>query len=94
MGAGLDERFLPSAAEGNSIKFASRSEPPKLLINGRFDEENPWRMRALPLWRLLREPKRLEIVEGGHLPRAEARVPVINAWLDETLGPVRQAGSR
>ena len=94
MGGGLDERFLPSAAEVNSINFASRIKAPKLLINGRYDEEHPWQMRGLPLWSLLREPKRLELVEGGHLPRAEARVPVINSWLDETLGPVRQAASK
>ena len=93
MGGGFDERFLPAAPEVNSINFAPRIKAPKLLINGRFDEESPWQMRTLPLWRLLREPKRLEIVEGGHLPRAEARVPVINGWLDETLGPVRQSGS-
>ena len=45
--------------------------------------------RGLPLRRLLGEPKRLTIVDGGHLPRAEERVPVINSWFDETLGRVR-----
>jgi len=59
------------------------------LLNGRYDEEHPWISRGLPLWRLLREPKRLVIVDGGHLPRAEERVPVINGWFDETLGVVR-----
>ena len=68
---------------------APRIGAPTLLLNGRYDEEHPWISRGLPLWRLLREPKRLMIVEGGHLPRAEVRVPGINHWLDETLGPVR-----
>lgn len=57
-------------------------------MNGRWDEEHPWYRRGLPLWRLLPEPKRLALLEGGHLPPAEERVPVINAWLDETLGPI------
>jgi formylglycine-generating enzyme required for sulfatase activity len=89
IGGGLDERFAHVLPEANSINFAPRIAAPKLLINGRYDEEQAWNRAALPLWELLREPKRLELVEGGHLPPAEARVPVINAWLDETLGRVR-----
>lgn len=89
IGGGLDERYVPALPEANSINFASRIRGPTLLLNGRYDEENPWIRHALPLWRLLREPKRLAIVDGGHLPPAESRVPVINAWLDETLGRVR-----
>ena len=54
-------------------------------------EEHPYYTRALPLWNLLREPKKLIMVEGaGHLPPLEARVPAINDWLDETLGPVER----
>jgi serine/threonine protein kinase/formylglycine-generating enzyme required for sulfatase activity len=89
IGGGLDEKYLPALPEANSVNFAPRIRVPKLLLNGRFDEENPWGQRAQPLWRLLREPKRLQLVDGGHLPPAEARVPAINAWLDETIGPVR-----
>jgi dienelactone hydrolase len=89
IGGGFDERFANVLPEANSINFASRIAPPKLLLNGRYDEEQAWDRAALPLWELLRQPKRLELVEGGHLPPAEVRVPVINAWLDETLGPVR-----
>lgn len=89
IGGGLDERFVPTLPEANSINFASRIRGPTLLLNGRYDEENPWARHALPLWRLLPEPKRLAIVDGGHLPPAENRVPVINRWLDETVGRVR-----
>jgi len=88
LGGGIDEEFVSVLPEANSINFAPRIAAPKLLLNGRYDEEHPWERRGLPLWRLLREPKRLEIVEGGHIPPAEARVPVINRWLDETLGRV------
>jgi pimeloyl-ACP methyl ester carboxylesterase len=88
IGGGIDERMQPTLPEANSINFAPRITVPKLLVNGRWDEEHAWERRALPLWRLLREPKRLALIDGGHVPPAEARVPVINAWLDETLGPV------
>ena len=89
IGGGIDETFVTALPEASSVNFAPRIGAPTLLLNGRYDEEHPWISRGLPLWRLLREPKRLTIVDGGHLPRAEARVPVINEWLDETLGPVR-----
>ena len=89
VGGGIDETFVPALPEARTINFAPRIGAPTLLLNGRYDEEHPWISRGLPLWRLLREPKRLMIVEGGHLPRAEVRVPAINGWLDETLGPVR-----
>ena len=89
IGGGIDERYLPTLPEARIDNFAPHIGAPKLLLSGRYDEEHPWISRGLPLWRLLREPKRRLIVDGGHLPRAEARVPVINAWFDETLGPVR-----
>ena len=89
VGGGFDERFTRTLPEVNSVNFAPRIRAPTLLLNGRYDEEHPWDACALPLWRLLREPKRLAVVEGGHVPPAEARVPVINGWLDETLGRVR-----
>ena len=89
IGGGFDERFVHALPEANSINFAPYIAAPKLLLNGRYDEEHPWDACARPLWRLLREPKRLALVESGHVPPAEARVPLINAWLDETLGPVR-----
>ncbi|MBC7894481.1 MAG: SUMF1/EgtB/PvdO family nonheme iron enzyme, partial [Cytophagaceae bacterium] len=89
IGGGIDETFLPARPEVRNISFASHIRAPTLLLNGEYDEEHPWDRRGLPLWSLLREPRRLEIVKGGHLPPAEVRVPAINRWLDETLGPVR-----
>ncbi|MCH7873928.1 MAG: alpha/beta hydrolase [Gemmatimonadetes bacterium] len=74
----------------SNINFAPYSGAPTLLLNGRSDEEHPWYTRALPLWNLLSEPKRLVLIDGaGHVPPLEARVPPINEWLDETLGTVR-----
>jgi dienelactone hydrolase len=89
VGGGLDLRYVSALPEARSINFAPRIGAPTLLLNGRYDEEHMWGRDALPLWRLLREPKRLTLIEGGHLPPAELRVPVINDWLNETLGPVR-----
>jgi eukaryotic-like serine/threonine-protein kinase len=89
VGGGIDERYLPTLPEARSFNFAPHIAAPKLLLSGRYDEEHPWVSRGLPLWRLLREPKRLTVVDGGHLPRAEERVPAINTWFDETLGSVR-----
>jgi hypothetical protein len=37
---------------------------------------------------LFREPKQFVVVDWGHLPPLETRVPLINRFLDETLGPV------
>ena len=91
IGAGIDERFSVAALpEASSINFAPYIRPPKLMLNGRDDEEDPWLTRALPLWTLLREPKQLVLIPGaGHLVPLEARVRAINTFLDTTLGPVR-----
>jgi formylglycine-generating enzyme required for sulfatase activity/dienelactone hydrolase len=91
MGAGIDERVLPTLPEAANFNFAPYIKPPKLMINGRQDEEHPWNTRALPLWNLLREPKELVLLDGaGHHPPVEMRVQPINAFLDKTLGPVRR----
>jgi formylglycine-generating enzyme required for sulfatase activity len=81
------QRVLP---EASAITFAPYIRPPKLLLNGRQDENQAWLTRALPLWNLMREPKTLVLVEGaGHIAPVEVRAPAINEWLDETLGPVQ-----
>jgi len=90
VGGGIDETVQPTLPEASNINFAPYISVPKLLLNGQQDEEHGYLTRALPLWNLLREPKKLVLVEGaGHIPPVEARVPAINSWLDETLGPVR-----
>jgi hypothetical protein len=39
--------------------------------------------------KLLREPKRILLYDGGHAPAPEFYVPAVNGWLDETMGPVK-----
>ncbi len=90
IGGGIDERMKPTLPEADNVNFAPYIDVPKLLLNGRNDEEHPWLTRALPLWNLLSEPKKLVLVDGaGHVPPLEARIPAINDFLDETLGPVQ-----
>jgi eukaryotic-like serine/threonine-protein kinase len=91
IGGGIDERVQPTLPEAANFNFAPRITVPKLLLNGREDEEHPWLSRAQPLWDLLVEPRELALLEGvGHVPPAELRVPVLRAWLDRHLGPVRR----
>lgn len=90
LGGGIDERVHPTLPEASNINFASYIRAPKLLLNGRNDEDHRWESRARPLWNLLTEPKDLVLVEGaGHLVPAEQRIPAMVEWLDETVGPVR-----
>lgn len=77
-------------AEASPPKFAAHIRAPKLLLNGRYDEVNPIRTNVEPAFKLLREPKRMQLYDAGHTPPLEIIVPVINAWLDETLSPVKR----
>jgi eukaryotic-like serine/threonine-protein kinase len=89
VGAGIDERVQPTLPEAANFNFAPYIRPPKLMLNGRLDEEHPWLTRALPLWNLLREPRELVLIDGaGHHPPMDMRVAPINAFLDRVLGPV------
>jgi serine/threonine protein kinase/dienelactone hydrolase len=82
-----DKRIIAEAAPSN---FAPHIKAPKLLLNGRYDEVNPLKTQIEPLFKLLREPKRLHLYDSGHTPPFEIIVPVVNGWLDETLGAVRR----
>lgn len=77
-------------AEANPARFASHIQMPKLLLNGRYDEVNPLRTTIEPLFKLLREPKKIFLYDSGHSPPFEITVPIINQWLDENLGVVRR----
>ena len=91
IGGGIDERVKPTLPEANNVNFAPYVSAPKLLLNGRNDEEHPWLTRALPLWNLLREPKELVLVDGaGHVPPLDARIQAIAEFLDAKLGRVER----
>jgi len=87
LGAGLWPSDAPP--EANPINFAPYIKAPCLIVNGRHDELCTLETHVRPLYNLLRAPKQLALVDGGHAPPLEARATIINKWLDETLGPVR-----
>lgn len=88
MADGLSLLNQKKAPEVNIANFAPYIRIPKLLINGRYDEQYSWRLETEPLIRLLREPKQLVQYDGGHTPPQEIAIPAISRFLDEHLGPV------
>ena len=90
IGAGIDERIHPTLPEALNVNFLPYLDVPKLVVNGRQDEEHPWLTRGLPFWELLTEPKELVLLDReGHIPSPEGRVAPINDFLDRWLGPPR-----
>jgi hypothetical protein len=90
VGVGLPALWLNAIPEANPANFAPHIRAPKLMLQGRYDEADPLTSTAEPLYKLLSEPKQLEVFNGGHVPPFDVAVPIVNAWLDETLGLVRQ----
>ena len=60
----------------------------RLIVQGRYDEDTPLRTAAEPLIKLLPEPKRRALYDGGHVPPLEVMMKISSAWLDDTLGRV------
>ena len=89
---GLNPRNRTALPEANAINFVPYIKAPTLLLNGRHDEAVTLETWARPLYNLLTEPKKLVLVDGGHVPPMETIVPIINEWLDQTLGPVKFIG--
>ena len=88
VGAGLPSAYVGTIAEANPLNFASHVRAPKLIVQGRYDEDTNLRTAADPLFSLLAEPKKRVIYEGGHVPNVELLMGVASPWLDETLGRV------
>jgi serine/threonine protein kinase/formylglycine-generating enzyme required for sulfatase activity len=87
---GLSPRSLEWIAEASPPNFLFHLKAPKLLLNGRYDEVHPMKTWIEPFYQALPEPKRLHLYDAGHTPPLEIIVPVVNAWLDETMGAVRR----
>jgi hypothetical protein len=51
-------------------------------------------MVAEPLFNLLTERRKMITYEGGHRLDPEALGAAVNAWLDETFGPVKPTVSK
>jgi eukaryotic-like serine/threonine-protein kinase len=88
-GAGVRKSYVQWIPEASPINFAPHILVPKMIVHGRYDENLSLKTEAEPLYKLLREPKRLVLYDGGHVPPFEFFVTTMNSWLDETLGPVK-----
>jgi formylglycine-generating enzyme required for sulfatase activity len=88
VGTGLDPREVSDIPAANRINFAPHIAAPKLMIQGRYDESNPLTSEAEPLYRLMPEPKRLQIFDGGHVPVRKIGLPMFIKWFDESMGRV------
>jgi serine/threonine protein kinase/formylglycine-generating enzyme required for sulfatase activity len=89
-GAGVVKSYLQTIPEANPINFAPHIAGKKLMLHGRYDEDTALKTQAEPLFKLLSEPKRLVLFEGGHIPQTEVFVTNLNAFFDETLGPAKR----
>jgi eukaryotic-like serine/threonine-protein kinase len=88
VGAGLPGSYRAINAAANPINFAPHIRAPKLIVQGRYDEDTPIRTATEPLFKLLSEPKRLTLYDGGHVPSVEVLMSATSGWLDEHLGRV------
>jgi pimeloyl-ACP methyl ester carboxylesterase len=90
VGAGLPAWYARWIPEANPINFSAHIRGPKLMIQGRYGEDTPFKTRAEPLFKLMADPKRLVVCEGGHIPPLEFLMSTLNAWLDDTPGAVKR----
>jgi formylglycine-generating enzyme required for sulfatase activity/predicted Ser/Thr protein kinase len=90
VGAGLPAGYRLAIPAANPINFASHIRAPKLIVQGRYDEDTPLSTAADPLYKLLVEPKRRALYEGGHVPMLDVLMTATSGWLDEQLGPVKR----
>lgn len=90
VGAGILRSWAGMIPETDGVNFVSSIAVPKLMIHGRYDEAVMFESEARPLFELLTEPKRLVVFDQGHIPPLEVSVPIVNQWLDETLGAVKR----
>ena len=84
LGAGIPTTYRGIHATANPINFSSFIRPPKLVVQGRYDEDTPPRTAMEPFYKLLSEPKQL----FGHVPSIEVTMAATRDWLDQHLGKV------
>jgi hypothetical protein len=90
IGCGGEPELYYLPPDINPLHFAPHIRAPKLVLNGRYDDITPNQIAVEPFFQLLRAPKKRVRFEGGHMPPPEVAVPIVNGFLDETLGPVRR----
>ncbi len=90
VGAGLPADYLRVRRDASPIYFAPHIRVPKLIVQGRYDEDTPLKTAADPLYALLSEPKERFLYDGEHVPPIDVAFGAVRAWLDKQLGPVQQ----
>jgi serine/threonine protein kinase/formylglycine-generating enzyme required for sulfatase activity len=88
VGAGLTVPNVAVNAAVNPVNFVPYIRAPKLILQGRYDEDTPLRTQTEPLFKLLVEPKQLTLYDGGHVPSIEVAMSITSAWLEQHLGRV------
>jgi eukaryotic-like serine/threonine-protein kinase len=83
---GEDQKML--SEEINPVNFLQRYKAPTYVMNGKYDEAVYFSTSVMPAYNLLPKPKKLETLNTTHVPPLAMRVPLINKWLDESLGKV------
>lgn len=81
-----DQKILPE--EINPVNFLPRYKGITYIMNGKYDEVVYYSDSVLPAFNLLPEPKKIAALNTAHVPPLAMRVPLINKWLDESLGPI------
>jgi formylglycine-generating enzyme required for sulfatase activity len=88
LSSGIGDQAAQIHKAARPIDFVPLIQGPKLLVHGLYDEWAPLRPSAQPLYDLLKGPKRMENYDGAHWPSQQQLVLPVNAFLDETFGPV------
>ena len=86
LSAGLPVTENTALPEANAINFVPRVTAPTLIVAGRYDETLSLATEVEPLYRLIRAPKHLEVVDGGHIPPMALWLPVARTWLEKAIG--------
>ena len=88
VGAGVAPYNVTIGAAVNPVNFAPYIRAPKLILQGRYDEDTPLRTQAEPLLKLFVEPKQMTLYDGGHVPSIEVAMSSTSGWLEQHLGRV------
>jgi pimeloyl-ACP methyl ester carboxylesterase len=89
-GGGLYSEAVP---EIDPLNFAPRVAVPTLMLNGRYDFDNPYDTAQRPLFELLGsapQHKKHVSIESGHALPSDAVARELLAWLDRYLGTVER----
>jgi dienelactone hydrolase len=90
LGGGLKNQ---GRSEAHPFNYITRVKTPTLMINGRFDSDNPLETSIMPMIDLLGTPdehKKLKLYETDHIPPRNEFIKETLAWLDRYLGPVNK----